>query len=157
MDIKSTLKNLLTETGSLVGESYDEASGLLKDTFSKIYDVKDLTKEKLTSTANDLIALAPLIEQAGYRTKEISIGVSVPPKVTFHFEKFANISKEDIQILLENNSSNMLLKIIVNTLISTDDFQSKLNIGTFKFSEIDIELGVPPQVNVKLVNPVNNS
>lgn len=43
-------------------------------------------------------------------------------------------------------------KVIVTTLVSADEFQSKLTLGSFKFNEIDIELGVPPEVNVKLVN-----
>ena len=79
MDIKNTLKNVLTDTSSLLGIGFDEASNLLKDTLDKFYDVKNLTKEKLTGFTNDLIALSPLIEKTGFRTKEINIGVGVPP------------------------------------------------------------------------------
>ncbi len=152
MDIKNTLKNVLTDTSSLLGIGFDEASNLLKDTLDKFYDVKNLTKEKLTGITNDLIALSPLIEKTGFRTKEINIGVGVPPRIIFHFEKFANVSKEEIEALLKEHEDKTMLKVIVTTLVSADEFQKKLTLGSFKFSEIDIELGVPPEVNVKLVN-----
>ena len=152
MDIKNTLKNVLTDTSSLLGIGFDEASNLLKDTLDKFYDVKNLTKEKLTGITNDLIALSPLIEKTGFRTKEINIGVGVPPRIIFHFEKFANVSKEEIETLLNEHEDKTMLKVIVTTLVSADEFQKKLTLGSFKFSEIDIELGVPPEVNVKLVN-----
>ena len=123
MDIKNTLKNVLTDTSSLLGIGFDEASNLLKDTLDKFYDVKNLTKEKLTGITNDLIALSPLIEKTGFRTKEINIGVGVPPRIIFHFEKFANVSKEEIEALLKEHEDKTMLKVIVTTLVSADEFQ----------------------------------
>lgn len=151
MDIKQSFKNLISETGIMVGESMDDVSGLLKDTLNKFYDVKDLTKEKLVALANDLIALSPIIEQTGYKSKEINIGLSLPPKVVFHFEKVADISREQIDQILENNAEKPLLRVIVQTLVTADEFQQKITPGSFRFSEIDIEIGVPPRVNVKLI------
>ncbi|MBK7038177.1 MAG: hypothetical protein IPH42_18075 [Bacteroidetes bacterium] len=92
------------------------------------------------------------MKKTGFRTKEINIGVGVPPRIIFHFEKFANVSKSDIEALLKQHEDKTMLKVIVTTLVSADEFQSKLTLGSFKFNEIDIELGVPPEVNVKLVN-----
>ncbi len=152
MGIKDTFKNILSDTSGLIGEGYSDAANLLKDTLHKFYDVKNITAEKLGSLANELIALSPIIEKTGFRTKEINVGVSLPPKVVFHFEKVADVSKADIKIVLDENADKTLLKVIVNTLLSADEFQSKLNLTNFKFTEIDIEVGIPPQVNVKLVN-----
>ncbi|MFN0274785.1 MAG: hypothetical protein ACKVPJ_03490 [Chitinophagales bacterium] len=145
-------KNIISDTTSALSESIGDAGALLKDTFSKFYDVKNITKEKLSTMANDFLALAPVIEKTGYRTKELTIGVTVPPKIIFHFEKFAEISKEEIEKILVENKNKTLLKVIVNTLVTADEFQSKLTPGSFKFSEIDIELGIPPQVNIKFIN-----
>lgn len=152
MGLKNTFRNIISDTTGLIGESYDDASNLLKDTLSKFYDVKNITTEKLGQIANDLIALSPIIERTGFRTKEVNVGVSLPPKVVFHFEKIADVSREEIKKILDENEDKTLLKVIVNTLLSADDFQSKLNLNNFKFTEIDIEVGIPPQVNVKLVN-----
>ncbi|MBK7442477.1 MAG: hypothetical protein WBP43_00435 [Chitinophagales bacterium] len=150
--VLESVKNALDDTGALFGEGLQSATDLLKETLSNFYDVKNLTTEKLAVIANDLIALSPIIEKTGYRTKEINIGVSLPPKIIFHFEKFADISKEEIAEILKANDDKTILKVIVGTLTTADEFQSKLTLGNFKFSEIDIEVGVPPQVNVKLMN-----
>lgn len=150
--VLESVKNALDDTGALFGEGLQTATDLLKETLSNFYDVKNLTTEKLAVIANDLIALSPIIEKTGYRTKEINIGVSLPPKIIFHFEKFADISKEEIAEILKANDDKTILKVIVGTLTTADEFQSKLTLGNFKFSEIDIEVGVPPQVNVKLMN-----
>jgi len=151
--VLDTVKNALAETTGLFGEGYDNATQLLKDTLTNFYDVKNLTKEKLVTLANDLIALSPIIEEAGFRTKEINVGVTIPPRIVFHFEKFRETSREEIDALLKRNSDKHLLKVIINTLVSADDFQKKLTLGRFVFGEIDIEVGVPPVVNVKLLNP----
>lgn len=147
-----SVKTALGETTGLFGEGYQTATDLLKETLHNFYDVKTLTGEKLAGMTNDLIALSPVIEKTGFRTKEINVGVSLPPRVVFHFEKFAEVSKAEIEQILNDNADKTLLKVIVSTLVAADDFQAKLTLGSFKFNEIAIEVGVPPEVNVKLVN-----
>lgn len=150
--VLESVKNALGETGDLLGEGFQSASDLLKETLSNFYDVKNLTKEKVALITNDLIALSPIIEKTGYRAKEINIGASVPPRIVFHFEKFADVSAAEIAEILKSNEDKTLLKVIVNTLVSADEFQQKLTLGSFKFNEIAIEIGIPPEVNVKFMN-----
>lgn len=152
MEFKKTIQNIVSDTSSLIGDSYDEATFLIKDTFGKFSDVKNITKEKMAGLANELLELIPIIEQTGYRAKEVEIGVSVPPRIVFHFEKFKEVNKEEREEILTANKSKTLLKIIVSTLVSADEFQQKLTLGKLKFSEIAIEMGIPPEVNVKLIN-----
>lgn len=152
--VLDSFKSAINGTTDLIGEGYDHAAGLLKETLQNFYDVKDLTKETLASMANDLIALSPLIEKTGYRTKEINIGLSLPPRITFHFEKCSDVDKETIEAVLAENADKKLLKVIVATLVSADDFQKKLATGSFTLAEIDIEAGIPPQVNIKLANTI---
>jgi hypothetical protein len=150
--VLDSVKNAFGETTAVLGEGYLAASELLKETLSNFYDVKDLTREKMATLANDMIALAPIIETTGYRAKEINIGVGIPPRMIFHFEKFADISEEEIARILSEHADKKLLSVIVNTLVSADAFQKKITLGSFSFNEISIELGVPPEVNVKFVN-----
>ncbi len=147
-----TVKHVIEDTTALFGEGYNAATGLLGETLQHFYDVKDLTKEKAAALTNDVIALAPVIEQTGYRTKEINIGVSVPPRIIIHFEKFAEISQERVEEILNEHAEKKLLKVIVQTLIAADAFQQKLTMGNFTFNEINISLSVPPEVQVKFVN-----
>lgn len=147
-----TVKHVIEDTSALFGEGYTAATGLLGDTLQHFYDVKDLTKEKAAALTNDVIALAPVIEQTGYRIKEINIGVSVPPRIIIHFEKFAEISQEQIDAILQENQDKRLLKVIVQTLKAADAFQQKLTTGSFTFNEINISLSVPPEVQIKFMN-----
>lgn len=147
-----TVKHVIEDTSALFGEGYTAATGLLGETLQHFYDVKDLTKEKAAALTNDVIALAPVIEQTGYRIKEINIGVSVPPRIIIHFEKFAEISQEQIDAILQENQDKRLLKVIVQTLKAADSFQQKLTTGSFTFNEINISLSVPPEVQIKFMN-----
>ena len=61
--VLDSVKNVFDETTGLLGEGYQSATGLLKETLSNFYDVKNLTSEKLADMANDLIALSPIIEK----------------------------------------------------------------------------------------------
>lgn len=144
--------HVFDETTGLISEGYDSALALLRETLTNFYDVKNLTGDRLTAFTNELIELSPIIDKTGYRTKEINIGISLPPRIVFHFIKFKEVSNVEIDIILKENEDKKLLKVIVNTLLAADDFQRKLTLSHFKFSEIDIELGMPPEVNVKFVN-----
>ncbi len=150
--VLNTVKNVFDDTTALLGEGYTAATELLGETLQNFYDVKDLTRDKITNITNDFIALSPIIEQTGYRTKEINIGVGIPPRMIVHFEKFASVSQETIDAILLEHQDKKLLKVIVQTLLSADAFQQKLTLGNFEFNEISIELGVPPEVNVKFMN-----
>lgn len=153
--VLNTVKNVFDDTTALLGEGYTAATELLGETLQNFYDVKDLTRDKITNITNDFIALSPIIEQTGYRTKEINIGVGIPPRMIVHFEKFASVSQETIDAILLEHQDKKLLKVIVQTLLSADAFQQKLTLGNFEFNEISIELGVPPEVNVKFMNALS--
>lgn len=153
--VLNTVKNVFDDTTALLGEGYTAATELLGETLQNFYDVKDLTRDKITNITNDFIALSPIIEETGYRTKEINIGVGIPPRMIVHFEKFASVSQETIDAILLEHQDKKLLKVIVHTLLSADAFQQKLTLGNFEFNEISIELGVPPEVNVKFMNALS--
>lgn len=150
--VMDTVKHVIEDTSALFGEGYNAATNLLGETLQHFYDVKDLTKEKAAGLTNDVIALAPIIEQTGYRTKELNISVSIPPRITIHFEKFAEVSPERIEDILLEHQDKKLLKVIVQTLLAADSFQQKLTMGSFAFNEINISLSVPPEVQVKFLN-----
>jgi hypothetical protein len=155
MDLKNIHENLkgkINDTVDKVKDQYADATDSLKNSFSKLSDIGDIAKEKMVEFSDSLIALSPIIEETGYRTEEIIIGISIPPKIIFHFVKVSDISPERIGEILEEHKDKSMLKVIVKTLLTADKFQKKLSLGSFKLNEIEIEVGVPPAVDVKLVN-----
>lgn len=131
-------------------ESFENIFSMEKMTerFSKM---SDDTREKYAKYNSDLIALSPIIEEMGFVTQEITLSMGIPPSFTFHFEKIKDISPERKEQILKEHTDNKFLAPVVKMLLTADNYQSKIKMGNFKFSCIEIELGLSPGVNMILV------
>lgn len=112
-------------------------------------NLKDEGKEKIIDYFNNLTDLIPVIAETGYRLKGIDIDLSIPPGVDMHFEKFKDLSREAIDEILEKNKDKDMLKTIVNSLVAADDLHKKLKVGNLVFSDISLNIGLPPKVTLK--------
>ena len=117
----------------------------------KFTDMTDNTKEKSIKFMNDLIALSPVIDDIGFKTTGISISIGLPPDVTFHFEKTKDVSEEDRNTILEENKDKAMLGAIVKMLLLADTYQQKLKMGSFRFTNIDVCVGLTGGVTFQLV------
>lgn len=146
------IPNGLKETREALLGKAEESTQQLKDYFSNVgSSLNDSAREKTIQYSNELIQLAPLIEEVGYRTTGISISVALPPSINFHFENFKEISAEKRNEILQQHADKELFGVIVKALVTADEFQSKLNLGNFKLGSIDLGIGLPPSVNIQLV------
>ncbi|MCB9047055.1 MAG: hypothetical protein H6550_13055 [Chitinophagales bacterium] len=143
------ISDKVSETTGTMMEGFENLFSLekLADKFS---DMSDASKEKYTKYNNDLISLSPIIEEIGFKTSEIELSMGIPPSFTFHFEKIKDTSPERRQEILAQHSENKLLKPIVKMLIAADNYQDKIKLGSFKFSCIEVSLGLTPGVNLIL-------
>lgn len=146
--------NKMTEKASdmqeAVKEGFDNIFSLekLTERFSKM---SEDTREKYAKYNSDLIAISPIIEETGFKTREITLSMGLPPSFTFHFEKFKDISVERKEQILSEHRDNKFLAPIVNMLFTADSYQSKIKMGSFRFSCIEIQLGLTPGINMVLV------
>lgn len=140
----------VSATRDAVTEGFDTM--LSFDSISeKFTGLTDAAREKSANFTNELISLSPIIEEVGFKTNGITINMGLPPDVTFHFEKFKDISSERREEILQQHKGNIMLGTIVKALISADNFQSKLKLGSFEFSTIDLCVGLTPGVSIQLV------
>ncbi len=116
----------------------------------KLTGMSDASREKYTKYTNDLISLSPTIEAIGFKTSEINLSMGIPPSFTFHFEKIKDTTPEEREAILQQHNDNLLLRPIVKMLIAADTYQSKIQLGSFKFSCIEVSLGLTPGVNMIL-------
>jgi hypothetical protein len=133
----------------------------MKETFENIFSLEkmterftkmsDDTREKYTKYNNDLIAISPIIEEIGFKTTQITLSMGLPPSFTFHFEKFKDIAPERREEILFEHKENQFLSPVVRMLIAADNYQSKIKLGSFKFSCIEIQLGLTPGINMVLI------
>jgi hypothetical protein len=100
----------------------------------------------------DVFNVLPLLEKAGFRTNRLIVGVSIPPSIEIHFSRFKEINKEEIDSLYEEYKDKKMFKLILKSLIMSNDFQSKLSTDGLVFSETCIEISIPPKVSIKYLN-----
>lgn len=141
--------NKLTET---TGNMMEDLGNMFspEKLAEKMTSMSDASKEKYTKYTNDLISLSPIIESIGFKTSQINLSMGIPPSFTFHFTKIKDTTPEEREAILQQNSGNPLLKPIVKMLIAADTYQEKIKLGSFKFTSIDVSLGLTPGVNMVL-------
>lgn len=154
------MKELLDKVTSAVADTKGSMMESIEHTFSmdklteKFSSMTEAATEKSAQFTGSLIALSPIIEEIGFKTTGITLSIGLPPSAVFHFEKFQDIAAERRNQILEENKENTMLKIIVSALLTADKYQDKIKMGAFKFSNIDVSIGLTPGVEVQLVPKV---
>ncbi|MBN9484253.1 MAG: hypothetical protein BGO70_12200 [Bacteroidetes bacterium 43-93] len=146
--------NKMSEKASDMKDAVSESFSMDKLS-EKIASVSDGAKDKITNTTNDLISLSPIIEEMGYKTTSISVTVGLPPDVTFHFQKTADVSAERRAEIMAQHKDKALLGTVVKMLVATDEYRDKLKLGAFKFNNIDVCIGLTPGMTIQLVPEEN--
>ncbi|TYA78786.1 hypothetical protein FUA24_10565 [Seonamhaeicola marinus] len=124
----------------------------LKTGLSKIGDFGNNTKDKFLNYVKDIFDVLPQIEEAGFRTNRLIVGISLPPSVEIHVTRFKELDTVEIDNLFEKYKEKKMFKLILKSLIMSNEFQSKLSSDTLVFSETCIEISIPPKVSIKYLN-----
>lgn len=150
------MKDMFNKFSDKVTETTGSMMDGLENMFSpdklaeRLTSMSDASREKYTKYTNDLISLSPTIEAIGFKTSEINLSMGIPPSFTFHFEKIKDTTPEEREAIMQQHNDNLLLRPIVKMLIAADTYQSKIQLGSFKFSCIEVNLGLTPGVNMVL-------
>ena len=123
----------------------------LKGSLSILKDVKEASAEKLSTFVNDILGLAPLIEATGFNMKEVFVDIGIPPSIAIAFTKEKDVAPEQIEKILEENKDKDMLKFIVRGLQKADSLQKGMNLSQYKFSELHMKLGLPPDLTLKFI------
>ena len=136
----------IKEGVSGVVESFDSR---VKDSLSFLKDVKEAGKEKVSATINDILGLAPLIEETGFSMRNLNFDAGIPPGITLEFTKEKEVSEEDIDKLLNENKNKDALNLIVRALQKADNLQKGMDLEHYKFERLTMKFGFPPDVSLK--------
>lgn len=145
-------KGIIKKTTETISEGADQIFEQFKNGISKIGDLGTNTKNKFIDYVKDVFNVLPLLEKAGFRTNRLIVGVSIPPSVEIHFSRFKEIEKEEIDRLYEEYKDKKMFKLILKSLLLSNEFQSKLSSESLVFSETCIEISIPPKVSIKYLN-----
>ncbi len=151
------MKNLVNKVSGIVSDAKDAVlesfeNGMKLQEFTDMFaKAGDAAKEKSEKYTSDLIGLSPIIEQIGFKTKSINLGVGLNPTVSFNFEKFKDTDPETTQKILDEHKDKLLLGMMVKALVSADEYQKKIKLGSFKFSTISLTVGLAPSISIQLL------
>ncbi|NKI30434.1 hypothetical protein [Croceivirga thetidis] len=144
--------SIISKTSRTVTESSEQILTQLKNGLSKIGDIGSNTKNKFIDYVKEVFEVLPLIENAGFKTNRLIVGISVPPSIEIHFSRFKELSQDETDKLLELYSDKKMFKLIFKALKMSNEFQGKLSSETLVFSETCIEISIPPKVSIKYLN-----
>ena len=144
--------SIIAKTSKTVTESSEQILTQLKNGFAKIGDIGTNTKDKFVEYVKEVFDVLPLIENAGFRTNRLIVGISVPPSIEIHFSRYKELSRDETDKLLELYSDRKMFKLIFKALNMSNEFQGKLSSETLVFSETCIEISIPPKVSIKYLN-----
>ena len=130
-------------------DSIGAVNDQLKDSFSMIKNLKEAGAEKINAPVNDILGIAPLIEETGFNMKDVSVDIGIPPGITLSFIKEKDIAPETVEKLLQDNKEKEILKLIVGALQKADAAQKSMNLQNYIFKGLSMRLGLPPDVSLK--------
>jgi hypothetical protein len=123
----------------------------LNDSLSFLGDIKEAGSEKVNALVIKIQELAPLIDKTGFIMHEVEVGIGIPPDITMGFEKDIDVDPATIDKLLQENEDRPLFKLIVQTLQKADAMVKGMNLSNFKLGELQMKIGIPPDVTLKLI------
>ncbi|MCI5054536.1 MAG: hypothetical protein MRY83_00365, partial [Flavobacteriales bacterium] len=150
-DNQDSLKQRIKKTFSDLPDM-DESVEKIKKGLSKLGSIGKGTKQKFEDFTQSIIDALPIIEEAGFRSNRFIIGVSIPPNISIHFQKTKDVKDEDLERLKEQHKERKSVKLILNALATANRFQRKMNIRGMDFSEICLDITIPPKVSLKYLH-----
>jgi len=145
-------KSLIKKTTTAVNDSSEQLLHQLKTGLSKIGDIGTASKNKFISYVKEVFAVLPHIEEVGFRTNRLIVGISIPPSVEIHVSRFKELNEKEMEKLLGQYSDKKMFKLILKALLMSNEFQGKLSSDALVFSETCIEISIPPKVSIKYVD-----
>lgn len=125
---------------------------LLKEGVEKIGQIGPAAVDKAASLVNDLVAIMPLLEEAGYPVQEFKICLALSPMVEVSFLMGHEIDPEKLAALKEEHDDKRLFGMILSTLKVARDLAGKIDDEEFSFEETVVEITMPPKVNLRYIN-----
>lgn len=145
-------KNIISKSSKAVADTTDSILNQLKNGLSRIAELGSNSKDKFTNYVSQILDILPLIEKAGFRTNRLIVGISVPPSIEIHVSRFKEIDDQTIDELFEEYKERKMFKLILKSLLMANEFQGKLSSEELIFSEICLEISIPPKVSIKYLN-----
>ncbi len=145
MDIKklaNPVQNVKKQAQEVAGQLQEQAT-----------EIAAAAQEQFNAVLDEYHNVLPVASSLGMSVGSFEVHMGLLPEVrTSLVGLLEQINNEAVQKLIAENQSNKLLVLILNSLLITKELQQRLNISNLKGVVVDIKLGVPPNVSVRLAS-----
>src|SRR5262245_27167610 len=111
-------------------------------------DAVEAGVEKSKAQLDELAAVAPALEQLGYRIGEIELAVSVPPSILVHMTRESAPSAEAFQAAQANFAGRSTILTVLKLIQLAEWTQAKVPLKGRRYVGLVAELGLPPVVRL---------
>ena len=151
-DFRKNLKDNLARTAEFLKKSSEEAAIKIKEGVDKMGNIGPATLNKAADVVNELLAVLPLLEEAGYPAQEFKIGLALSPVIEINFLMGYELEEEALEAMKEKHEDKRLFGMLLGTLKMARDLSGKIKSDDFGFEETVVEITVPPKVSLRYVN-----
>ncbi len=135
-------------------ETRDQEDDLDNQDTDSDFRINEAISNKVKTIINDFINAAPLIEEAGFRIRDLEVELSIIPKLIPHFEKLNDTDEATRISIIEQVKDKRIIRLLLKALFKADNFQQSLNMGNMEFTAIEIEITAIPAIRLLYKNPV---
>jgi hypothetical protein len=151
-DYKKSFKEGLDKAAEFLKKSSEEVGSKLKEGVEKISQIGPAAVDKAADLVNDLIAIMPLLEEAGYPVQSFSVCLALSPMIEVSFLMGHEIEAEKLEALKKEHEDKRLFNMILGTLKVARDLAAKIDDEDYTFEETVVEITMPPKVNLRYIN-----
>jgi len=113
-----------------------------------IDSVKASFHDSVEDYINDFEIVVPFINQMGYDVNQIDIELGLIPTVVVYLNRHAVVSIEDQKKVIEYCKFQGFSPTILESLLKVSKLQNKINLGSYKFSTVELQLAPIPAANL---------
>src|SRR6185503_11226800 len=138
-------------TRSAASDSLRDMVSGVKDQLADVTtDLKEMSIAKLEEALADFNAALPILRDAGYVLDGVTVKLGLAPQIVANFAGGAVVPEERVDALLAEHSGRKLTTLLVKAVRHATTLQSKLTISGMRADGLSLEVGLVPQVTVKV-------
>ena len=115
----------------------------------KAGEIFDAGFDQLTQAVADFNATLPIVREAGYALGDMTVEMSISPKITASFTVAEALSDEQTERIAQDHGDSKLAVMIVRTLHRAGKLQSAITVGGLRPMGLSIGIGLSPSVVIK--------
>lgn len=113
-----------------------------------IDSVRESFNETVEDYVNDFEIVVPFINRMGYDVSQIDVEVGLIPTVVVYLNRESVVSIEDQKKVIEYCKFQGFSPTILEQLLKVSKLQNKINLGSYKFSVVELQLVPVPSANL---------